>query len=87
MQPFLIDKVTVDIELDLQNESKKDAIMRSIVADNVDFPEGLEMHIRSPSEHILSMRLKSNGPIETISNTIDELLSHISIGKLVLDDD
>jgi hypothetical protein len=87
MQHSLIDKITIYIELDLEDESKRDAIMKSLVADNVNFPKGLEMRLHSPSKNILSIEFKSSGAIETVSNTIDELLSHISIGKSVLHDD
>jgi hypothetical protein len=87
MQHSLIDKITIVIELDLEDESKRDAIMKSLVADNVNFPKGLEMRLHSPYKKLISIDFKSNGAIETVSNTIDELLSHISIGKSVLDDD
>ena len=87
MQESLIDKITIDIELDLEDEGKRDAIMKSIIADNINFPQGLEMEMHSLSENILSIEFNSCGSIETISNTVDEVLSHISIGKMVLNDD
>ena len=87
MQNPLVDKITIYIELDLEDEGKRDAIMKSLIADNVNFPQGLEMQMYSLSENILSINFKSDGPIETISNTVDEVLNHISIGKMVLDHD
>jgi hypothetical protein len=87
MQEPLINKITIYIELDLEDEGKRDAIMKSLIADNINFPPGLEMQMHSLSENVLSIEFNSDGPIETISNTIDEVLSHISIGKRVLDDD
>jgi hypothetical protein len=87
MQNPLVDKITIYIELDLEDEGKRDAIMKSLIADNVNFPKGLEMQMHSLSENILSIDFKSDGSIETISNTVDEVLSHISIGKMVLDHD
>ena len=39
MQESLIDKITIDIELDLEDEGKRDAIMKSLIADNINFPE------------------------------------------------
>jgi hypothetical protein len=87
MQEPLVNKITVYIELDLEDEGKRDAIMKSLIADNINFPQGLEMQMHSLSENILSIEIRSDGSIETISNTIDEVLSHISIGKMVLNDD
>jgi hypothetical protein len=87
MQEPLVDKITVYIELDLEDEGKRDAIMKSLVADNINFPPGLEMQMHSLSKNIFSIEFHSDGSIETISNTVDEVLSHISIGKMVLNDD
>ena len=87
MQETLVDKITVYIELDLEDEGKRDAIMKSLIADNINFPQGLEMQMHSLPENILSIEFNSDGSIETITNTVDEVLSHISIGKMVLNDD
>ena len=87
MQEPLINKITIYIELDLEDEGKRDAIMRSLIADNINFPQGLKMQMHSLSENILSIEFNSGGSIETITNTVDEVLSHISIGKMVLNDD
>lgn len=87
MQEPLIDKVTIYMELDLQNEGKRDAIMKSLIADNINFPQGLEMEMHSVSENMLSVGFDSHVSIETIANTLDEVLSHISIGYTVLEDD
>jgi hypothetical protein len=87
MQESLIDKITIDIELDLEDEGKRDAIMKSLIADNINFPQGLEMYMHSLSENMLIIEFSTEGSIETVSNTVDEVLSHISIGKMVLNDD
>jgi len=87
MQESLINKITIDIELDLEDEGKRDAIMKSLVADNINFPQGLEMHMHPLSRNMLFIQFSIEGSIETVSNTVDEVLSHISIGKMVLNDD
>lgn len=87
MHEPLINKITIYIELGLEDEGKRDAIFRSLIADNINFPQGLEMQMHSLSENILSIEFNSDGSIETITNTVDEVLSHISIGKMVLNDD
>lgn len=87
MRQSLIDKITIYIELDLEKENKRDAIMKSLIADNVNFPDGLEMHMHPVSESILSIEFKSVGSIETLTSTIDEILGCISIGNTVLSND
>jgi hypothetical protein len=87
MKESLIEKITIDIELDLEDEGKRDAIMKSLIADNINFPQGLEMRMHSLSENMLLIEFSTEGSIETVSNTVDEVLSHISIGKMVLNDD
>ena len=87
MQESLINKITIDIELDLEDEGKRDAIMKSLIPDNINFPQGLEMHMHSLSQNMLLIEFNTEGSIETLSNTVDEVLSHISIGKMVLNDD
>jgi hypothetical protein len=39
------------------------------------------------SRNALSIEFHSDGSVDTISSTVDEVLSHISIGKMVLSDD
>lgn len=83
----LLDKVSIYMELDFGSEGKRDAIMKSLIADNINFPKGLEMQMHPVSKTILSFKFNSNNSIDMIASTVDEVLSHISIGKTVLNDD
>lgn len=88
MQERLVDKITIYIELDLEDEGKRDAIMKSLIADNINFPKGLKMQMHPISRNALSIEFHSDdGSVDTISSTMDEVMSHISIGKMVLGDD
>lgn len=88
MQERLVDKITIYIELDLEDEGKRDAIMKSLIADNINFPKGLKMQMHPISRNTLSIEFHSDdGSVDTISSTVDEVMSHISIGKMVLGDD
>jgi hypothetical protein len=87
MQEPLVDKITIYIEIDLEDEGKRDAIMKSLIADNINFPKGLKMQMHPISRNTLSIEFHSDGSVDTISSTVDEVLSHISIGKMVLSDD
>lgn len=88
MQERLVDKITIYIELDLEDEGKRDAIMKSLIADNINFPKGLKMQMHPISRNALSIEFHSDdGSVDTISSSMDEVMSHISIGKMVLGDD
>lgn len=61
------------------------AVLRSLIADNTDFPNGLSLEM-SPSEddNTLLLRLSCTVGFETLLNTINEILEHISIAQKVI---
>ena len=61
------------------------AVLRSLIADNTDFPNGLsiEMSPRDDDNNFL-LCLSSKVGFETLLNTINELLEHISIAQKVI---
>ena len=61
------------------------AVLRSLIADNTDFPKGLsiEMSPRDDDNNLL-LCLSSEVGFETLLNTINELLEHISIAQKVI---
>jgi hypothetical protein len=59
------------------------AIMKALIPDNVNFPKGLSMQLFSKG-NTLFFEFFCNVKIETLINTIDEVLSHISVIKKVI---
>jgi hypothetical protein len=61
------------------------AVLRSLIADNTDFPKGLsiEMSPRDDDNNLL-LCLSSEVGFETLLNTINELLEHITIAQEVI---
>jgi hypothetical protein len=61
------------------------AVLRSLIADNTDFPKGLsiEMSPRDDDNNLL-LFLSSEVGFETLLNTINELLEHITIAQKVI---
>ena len=59
--------------------------MKALMPDNVNFPKGLSMTIFS-RDNTLVFELLSKIGINTLLNTIDEVLEHISIARKVIRD-
>jgi hypothetical protein len=56
-----------------------------LIPDNINFPKGLSIEI-SPrvSAKDLLLRIQCNIGFETLLNTLDELLAHVSIAQKVI---
>jgi hypothetical protein len=61
------------------------AVLRSLIADNTNFPNGLsiEMSPRDDDNNLL-LWVSCKVGFETLLNTINELLEHISIAQKVI---
>ena len=70
---------------------KKDqmySVLRSLTADNVRFPPGLSMEMLvEDSDRNILIRFYSAIGFETLINTVDEVLEHISVASKVLSHD
>jgi hypothetical protein len=62
------------------------AIMKALTPDNINFPKGLSMQSFSKGDTLL-FKFFCNTEVETLINTVDEVLSHISVAKKVINDD
>jgi len=76
--------VTSVIEIKFSKKAELNAIMNALIPDNINFPKGLAMQIHSKDNNILLLEFFCNVGIETLLNTIDEVLDHISIAKKVI---
>ena len=69
-QPLL--EITAIIELNFSNQSEKEAIMKALIPDNINFPKGLSMDMSSKDNTTICI------------NTVDEVLQDISLAKKVI---
>ena len=76
-------KIITTIEIKFQKKSEMNAIMKALIADNVNFPKGLSMGLFSKG-NTLFFEFFCNVKTETLINTIDEVLNHISVAKKVI---
>lgn len=78
-------KISVNIEVEFSKNKEKDTIMKALLPDNINFPNGLNLEMSS-SKNTLIIDIESTN-VTTLINTIDEILNHISIAKKVIDHD
>ena len=78
-------ELSVLIQIGFSEENEMYAVSRSLIPDNINFPKGLSIEI-SPrvSEKDLLLRIQCNIGFETLLNTLDELLAHVSIAQKVI---
>jgi hypothetical protein len=78
-------EISAFIQIRFKKKNEMHAVLRSLIADNTDFPKGLsiEMSPRDDDNNLL-LFLSSEVGFETLLNTINELLEHITIAQKVI---
>ena len=78
-------ELSVLIQIRFSEKNEMYAVLRSLIPDNINFPKGLSIEI-SPRENEkdLLLRIHCNIGFETLLNTLDELLEHVSIAQKVI---
>lgn len=80
--------ISVLIQVSFVDKDQMYSVLGSLTADNVRFPRGLsmEMSVKDSDPDIL-IRFRSSIGFETLINTVDEVLEHISVATKVLSHD
>lgn len=77
-------EVSVLVSIDFGSGEKSKATLKALIPDNVNLPEGLSVKMFLKNSALcIEMRGKSI-PFETVRNTVDEILQHISICQKVM---
>jgi hypothetical protein len=78
-------EISTFIQIRFKKKNEMYAVLRSLIADNTDFPNGLSIEM-SPrdDDNSLLLRLSCKVGFETLLNTTNELLEHISIAQKVI---
>ena len=77
-------KIEIDISIKFRKKSTAIIIAKSLDPDNKDFPEGLTMD-QSVENNVLEIKFKSNNVVETLLNTVDEVLAMIDMTSKTLE--
>lgn len=76
------------IELTLEFVSKDKKFLRSLyytlLPDNIDFPEGLEVDLFNNQNGKFTIILASEGHFETLLSTLNELLDNVEVSTTTL---
>ncbi|MGD1839254.1 MAG: KEOPS complex subunit Pcc1 [Nitrososphaeraceae archaeon] len=72
------------LEVQFSSLIERKSIMRALQPDNINFPHGLVLEMHDNNEYLV-IEIESS-KIETVTNTIDEILQHISIAREVIND-
>ena len=75
-------RILVNIEIEFTEVKERDAILNTLLPDNINFPKELSMEISINNKSL--MINTSSTKIDTMINTINEILYHISLAKQVI---
>ena len=76
--------IEIDFSIKFRKKSTAIIIAKSLDPDNKDFPEGLTMD-QSVENNVLEIKFKSNNVVETLLNTVDEVLAMIDMTSKTLE--
>ena len=76
--------IEIDISIKFRKKSTAVIIAKSLDPDNKDFQEGLTMN-QSVENNVLKIKFKSNNVVETLLNTVDEVLAMIDMTSKTLE--
>jgi tRNA threonylcarbamoyladenosine modification (KEOPS) complex Pcc1 subunit len=75
-------RILVNIEIEFTEVKERDAILNTLLPDNINFPKELSMDMSINNKSL--MINTSSTKIDTMINTINEILYHISLAKQVI---
>jgi uncharacterized protein YpiB (UPF0302 family) len=81
-QPLL--EITLIIELTFSKQSEIEAILKALAPDNINFPKDLSMEMSAKDNTTIFIKFSSSTEIETLINTVDEVLQDVSLAKKVI---
>ncbi|MBC8516570.1 MAG: CTAG/PCC1 family protein [Nitrosopumilus sp.] len=78
--------LTCQVQVVLNNISKEKAetVKRALEPDNVNFPEGLSLHIEN-IDNSLIFNFESKKNMKQLTGTVDEVMEHIQVALKVIE--
>ena len=75
-------RILVNIEIEFTKVKERDAILNTLLPDNINFPKELSMEMSINNKSL--MINTSSTKIDTMINTINEILYHVSLATQVI---
>ena len=76
--------VTVSVRIGLGTSRQSKATLNALIPDNVKFPKGLTLKMSTKGSALLIEFSSKSAPVETLLNTLDEILEHVSVCQKVM---
>jgi tRNA threonylcarbamoyladenosine modification (KEOPS) complex Pcc1 subunit len=74
----------VQVVLNNLSREKAETVKRALEPDNVNFPEGLELHVEN-IDNKLVFNFESKESMRKLIGTIDEVLEHVQVALKVIE--
>lgn len=78
-------EVSVQISIPFPDARSARAAMKALIPDNVNMPEGLSISMSLKGGTVQIIVTGSKTPMNTVVNTVDEILEHISVAKKLVE--
>jgi tRNA threonylcarbamoyladenosine modification (KEOPS) complex Pcc1 subunit len=78
-------RISVNIEIEFAKVKERDAILNTLLPDNINFPDELSMEMSVNNNSLIINTYSTK--IDTMINTINEILHHISLATKVIKND
>ncbi|MGC8665422.1 MAG: hypothetical protein C0167_01685, partial [Nitrososphaera sp.] len=72
-------KTTVDLSVELGNRKVAESILAALAPDNVNLPDGMELHMRVESTKLHVIISCDIERADTLAATVDEVLGHVRL--------
>ena len=76
--------VTAAVRIGLGTSRQSKATLNALIPDNVKFPKGLTLKMSTKGSALLVELSSKSAPVETLLNTLDEILEHVSVCQKVM---
>ncbi len=77
--------VSIEVDVPFPDARAARAAMKALIPDNVNMPEGLSISMSSKGSAVRIIVTGSKTPMNTVVNTVDEILEHISVAKKLVE--
>lgn len=82
--PKITPEISINLQISFVKKKQLYALLRSLIADNTDYPDGLSMKTLTDRDNTLAIQLSSDRGFRKLISTVDELLEHIYVASQVI---
>jgi hypothetical protein len=76
--------ISVSVKIGLGTSRQSKVTLNALIPDNVKFPKGLTLKMSTKGSALFVELSSKSTPVETLLNTLDEILEHVSVCQKVM---